>query len=100
MVVNSLFMVADNGVASCRDAKSGEILWQHRFGGDFWASPTAADGKIYFFSKQGKVYVIAASRKFKQLAENAFDAGFNSSAAIVDNSLIIRSFTHLYRIKK
>jgi outer membrane protein assembly factor BamB len=100
LVGNSLFMAADNGVASCRDPKSGEIFWQHRFGGDFWASPVAADGKIYFFSKQGKISVIAASRDFKQLAENEFDAGFNSSAAIVDNSLIIRSFTHLYRIKK
>jgi outer membrane protein assembly factor BamB len=100
LVDNSLYMVADNGVASCRDAKSGKIIWQHRFGGDFWASPVAADGKIYFFSKQGKVFVVAASREFKQLAENEFDAGFNSSAAIVDNSLIIRNFTHLYRIKK
>lgn len=100
LVDDAIFMVADNGVASCRDATSGEILWQKRLPGEYWASPVAADGKIYFFSKEGKVSVIEAAREFKLLAENEFESGFNSSPAIVDNSLIIRSFKHLYRIKQ
>lgn len=100
LIDGRLFMVSDIGVASCRIAKTGEILWQHRFGGMFWASPLYADGRIYFFSKEGKAPVIAASDRFKLLAENEFPAGFNSSPAVVEDSLILRTFTHLYRIKR
>ena len=93
-------MISDSGVVSCREAKTGEVVWQKRLGGQFWASPVYADGKIYFFSKEGSIPVIEAGRKFKLLATNKLDDGFNASPAIVGKSMILRTFTHLYRIKK
>ena len=67
---------------------------------EYWASPLYADGKIYFFSKEGKVSVISAAREFQLLAENEFDASFIASPAVAGNAIILRSLTHLYCIEK
>ena len=94
----ALFMFSDNGVASCLAARSGEPLWTQRLGGEFWASPVLADGRIYCPNKGGDVFVVRASPELKVLAKNTFPDGFNATPAIVGDSLILRSFTSLYRI--
>ena len=98
MVDDLLFMVDDNGVVSCLDAKTGDQIWRQRIGGNHWASPVYADGKIYLANKAGDVSVIAADREYKLLAKNHFDEGFIASPAVVGDTLILRSLTHLYCI--
>lgn len=101
IIDNLLFMTDDEGVASCRDAKSGELHWKQRLGGgQYWASPVYADGHVYCFSKEGAIRVFAAKSQFKIVAENKMDAGFNASAAFTEDAMIVRSFTHLYCIKE
>ena len=58
------------------------------------------DGRIYFFSHDGKARVIEAAGEYKELAVNLLDTGFMASPAVVDNALILRTKTHLYRIEK
>ncbi|MGC1273328.1 MAG: PQQ-binding-like beta-propeller repeat protein [Planctomycetaceae bacterium] len=94
-----LFMVSDAGIATCRDAKTGKIHWTERLGGDFWASPVSDGDKVFAFSKEGKVPVFAASKKFELLADNQFDEGFHSTPAIADDAMFLRSRHHLYRIE-
>jgi len=67
-----------------------------RAGGDHWAFPLYADGKIDFCGKKGIVSVIAAAREFQLLAENELEASFIASPAIARNAVILRSLTHLY----
>lgn len=93
-----LFMVDDGGIASCLEAKTGEQLWNERIGGTYSAAPLAAAGRIYFFSEDGKTTVVAADREFKVLATNQVGSGFMASPAVIGNSLVLRSKTHLYRI--
>ena len=93
-------MIDDDGVASCLDAKTGKKIWTKRIAGTHWASPVYANGLIYASSKQGTVTVFEAGPKFVRRAKNNFPEGFNASPAIVGNSLIVRSFTHLYRIRQ
>jgi len=100
LIGDLLLMIADNGVASCLDAKTGKKIWQKRFSGAFWASPIFANGKIYCFSKEGKVVVVKARRKFEQISEGQFESGFNASPAVKGNSIVLRTFHHLYRIEK
>ena len=100
LIGERLFMVNDSGIASCVDAKTGEMLWQHRFGGDYSASPVFVDGKIYFFSEDGVTPVIEPSGEFKLLAENRLGDGYMASPAVVGNSRILRSRSHLYRVEK
>ncbi len=88
------------GVVSCLEAKSGRKIWRKRLGGNYWASPLYADGKIYFFNKEGQVSVISAAREFQLLAENNFDGSFIASPAVAGKKMILRSLTHLYCIEK
>ena len=95
-----IFMVDDGGVASCLEARSGQIVWQKRLGGEYSASPIYADGRIYFFGHDPAATVIEAARQFKVLAVNRLDAGFMASPAVVGKALILRTKTHLYRIEQ
>jgi len=99
LVGDLLFMGNDQGVLSCVDARTGDVMWQERVGGTFTASPLAAGDRIYFFSEEGDVPVIAATREFKLLAKNKISAGFMASAAVTGDALILRSKTHLYRVE-
>lgn len=95
-----LFMVNDDGVATCLDAKTGDTYWTERLGGNFWASPLYADGLIYSFSQSGDIPIFKADREFQLVAQNTLDDGFIASPAVAGRSLILRSKTHLYRIEK
>jgi outer membrane protein assembly factor BamB len=99
LIVGDLFFMAnDSGVVTCLDAKTGKLHWQKRLEGEYWASPLYANGRIYLISKEGGAAVIAAKPEFELLAENSLDGGFNASPAVAGEDLILRSFTHLYRI--
>ena len=93
-------MMNDAGVASCLNAKTGKPIWQKRISGKFWASPIYGDGKIYCFSDDGRIPVIRATKQFELIAMNRLEAGFNATAAIVGQALILRTKKHLYRIEK
>jgi outer membrane protein assembly factor BamB len=98
LVGDELYIVTDNGIATCIDAKTGAELWRARLGGNFSASPVYADGRIYFLSEEGESVVIAPGRQLKHLATNQIDGPTLASMAVSHNSLFIRSATHLYRI--
>ena len=96
-------MISDSGgMVSCFEAKTGNQIFSERLGGlqNHWISPICADGKIYFFSKDGVSSVIEASSEFKILSKNESDTVFVSMPAIAGDSMLIRSNTHLYRIAK
>ena len=100
LVGNELYMVTDNGIATCVDAKTGKEYWRARVGGNHSASPIYADGRIYFLSEEGESVVIAPGQKLKHLATNQLDGRTLASMAVSGGSIFIRSETHLYRISK
>jgi len=100
LVNDLLFMIDDNGVASCVEAKTGTAIWRERVGGNYSASPVYAEGRIYFFSEEGKTTVVEARREFKKLAENKLDDGFMASPAIAGKAFFLRTKTHLYRVEE
>jgi outer membrane protein assembly factor BamB len=94
-----LFIVNDGGIASCLEAKTGDVIWSERLGGNFSASPILAGGRHYTGNEEGKFYVFEAGRQFKVLAENQFPDGFMASPAVSGKALYLRSKTSLYRIE-
>ena len=50
-----VYYVSKAGILNCVDLKTGELKWDRRLGDSCWASPVAAEGRLYFF---GKVYII------------------------------------------
>jgi len=94
-----LFAIDDNGVATCWDAANGGVLWNERIGGNYSASPLLAEGRLYFFSEEGKTTVVAAGREFSKLEENRLEDGFMASPAVSGRALFLRTKTSLYRIE-
>jgi outer membrane protein assembly factor BamB len=95
-----LFMVTDDGIAACIEAKTGTEVWRNRLGNNFSASPILNGDRIYFFDESGKATVISASSKFEVLATNLLESGFMASPAVSGNALYLRTRTHLYRIEE
>ncbi len=100
LVDDLLFGIDDGGVAACLEAKTGAEVWRERVGGNYSASPVCAEGRIYFFSEEGKTTVVQAGRQFKVLAENRLADGFMASPAIAGKAFFPRTRTNLYRIEK
>lgn len=98
LVGEELYLISDNGIASCVDAKTGNPHWQVRLGGNHSASPLYADGRIYFLSEEGESVVIAPGKQFKTLATNQLDGQTLASMAVSGGSIFVRSQTHLYRL--
>jgi outer membrane protein assembly factor BamB len=93
---DSIFWVADNGVAQCRDARTGELKWRERLPGDYKASPLAAAGRVYYLNLAGLCTVVAAGPKFEKLAENKLAADTIASPAVSDGRLYLRGRKVLY----
>jgi len=100
LVNDLLFGIDDGGVAACLEAKTGTEVWRERVGGNYSASPVFAEGRIYFFSEEGKTTVVNAGREFKVLAENTLADGFMASPAVAGKAFFLRTRTNLYRIEK
>jgi outer membrane protein assembly factor BamB len=95
-----IYMVSDQGIGTCVDAKSGTEVWTKRVGGNFSASPVCADGHLYFFDQDGKGHVLSTGRNAKVVATNKLGAGCMATPAIAGKALFVRTKTHLYRIEK
>jgi outer membrane protein assembly factor BamB len=99
VVGNEIYLLSDNGIASCRDVETGTLRWRHRIGGNFSASPIHAAGRIYLTSERGVCTVIAASREYQELATNDLREPAMASCAILGRAIIVRTAGHLYRIE-
>ena len=93
-----LYMVSDNGIATCLNALTGQEIWRQRLAGSYSASPVFADGKIWFLSEEGDTHIIAAGKEFNKLAVNKLEGRFLASMAVSSGALFLRSDAHLYRI--
>ena len=97
-VGDEVYMVSDNGIASCLEARTGRVYWSHRLDGTFSASPVFADGRIYFQTEAGLGIVIRADKSFQVLAENDLGERSLASPAIADGAIYIRTEHHLWKI--
>lgn len=100
LVGEHIYAISDGGIATCWDAKTGDTVWAERIGGNYSSSPLVANGKLYFFSEEGKTAVVKAAPEFELLAENTLGDGFMASPAVSGDALYIRSRSHLYCIRK
>ena len=100
LVDDLLFVVNRGGIASCLEAKTGEVVWKERLKGSYSASPIFAKGRIYLFNEEGLSTVIRPSRKYEVIASNALaKQPFMATPAVDGNAFIMRTGGHLYRIE-
>jgi outer membrane protein assembly factor BamB len=83
---------------TCFNAKTGEVVYKEQLGKmtSFSASGVAADGKLYFSSEEGDVFVLKAGSEFEVLATNSMKDECMATPAISEGTLYFR--THHYLI--
>jgi outer membrane protein assembly factor BamB len=99
LIGEELYLVSDQGIATCADAKTGKVHWQERLGGNFSASPLHVAGNIYFLSEDGVTTVVKADKTFTQVAKNELKGRTFASPAPIEGALFLRTETQLLRIE-
>jgi outer membrane protein assembly factor BamB len=88
--------------AYCAKAATGEIVYEQRLdrAGEVYASALLAAGRLYYVTRNGKTFVLAAKPQFEQLAANDLSdrSLFNASPAVAGGRLLLRSDRYLYCI--
>lgn len=91
-----VFLFSDRGFASCIEAADGTLVWRERLTSGFSSSPVLADGKLFCIDEQGDVWVLAASRQFQKLGQNALGEPSRATPAISDGRLFVRTDSQLF----
>jgi outer membrane protein assembly factor BamB len=93
---------SDRGTLARVVPETGKVEWASEIGtrAKIEASPTAANGKIYFMNMRGDAFVMEAGDQFKLLHKTAMgdegDHDLRSSIAISHGCLFIRTGAKLY----
>ncbi len=106
VVDNYVLVVAMPGIASCYDAKTGEVYWTERLGveGEFAASPLVANGLVYIQNVYGGGnVVIKPGKKLEIVSQNSLGADsqeiFRATIAPIGGRVYARSESTLYCVE-
>jgi outer membrane protein assembly factor BamB len=92
------FVCTELGIATWLRADNGKVIWRKRIGGAFYASPVCIGERIYCFSADGKVVVLAAADRFERLAENTLGEETQCTPAVAGGRMYFRTRGHLMSI--
>lgn len=103
IVGDHLYIVEENGVPHGYELATGKEVWKvtkRPSAGNTWGSMVHADGRLYVLMRNGSTQVFAASPEYELLATNSLGRGesTNSSVAISNGDIFIRTFQHLWCI--
>jgi len=96
-----LYLCSTSGIVTVLDVETGERLARHRLGSGgvgFSASPVAGDGKLYFTSEEGEVFVRRAGAELEAVGENSLSEICMATPAIASGALVFRTRSHVVAI--
>jgi outer membrane protein assembly factor BamB len=100
LVGEQLYLIDDQGIASCLNARNGQRVWQKRLLGEYTVSPVAAGDRIYFINDAGETTVVKAfTRQYEELARNSLGEPVYASPALAGGRLYLRGAKHLFCIE-
>ena len=95
-----LFTVKSGGFVTAYNAKTGQPIYQEErinAPDDYWSSPVAAAGRVYFSSEKGVVTVMDATADTPTiLAQNKLNEQILATPALIDQTILIRTAKNLY----
>jgi len=94
-----VYSISDDGIATCVEAETGELVYRNRIGGNYSASPVLADNKLYFTSENGVTTVVRAGEDFQEVAANVIEERTLASLGVLGDSILMRTGSALYRIQ-
>ena len=98
-----LYMVNDNGIITTLDPETGDLIKQGRLAGapgPHFASPTAADGHIFFTSEAGAIVVVSPGGDLTPVAINNLAEDTYATPAFADGRIYVRTTSALYAFGK
>jgi outer membrane protein assembly factor BamB len=86
-------------VIDCIDPKTGQSVWRERQKSGFWGSIVMAGGNAYVTDQKGRTVVFKPNpQKFELVSVNELKEDSNSTPAISDGEIFIRTAKSLYCI--
>jgi outer membrane protein assembly factor BamB len=83
----------------CVDAQTGRSIWTHETKGEIWASPLVADGKVFFATKRGELFVFTASREKRLLHEAQMGSPISATPVAANGVLYIATMNRLFALQ-
>jgi outer membrane protein assembly factor BamB len=96
---NVYFMVRDGGIITSLDPATGQLLKEGRSRdalGEYYASPVAADNKLFLASTEGKMTVLKAAAEWQVLAVNDLGDEIHATPALSEGRIYVRTRSILY----
>jgi len=93
-----LYMVKEGGIVTKLSVADGQLLQQERLPGvgNYFASPVAGDGKVYFASEPGVVSVLSSQPEWNVVSSHEFHEKIYATPAFASGRLYIRTEQALY----
>ncbi|HMC11030.1 MAG TPA: hypothetical protein VKH44_07060, partial [Pirellulaceae bacterium] len=93
-----LFFINQGGILTSMDPATGEIHKRARLkhGSGYYASPVAAEGRIYLLDVEGKVAVVSAEPEWDLLSASDLGENCHATPAIANGRLYVRTAKTLY----
>ncbi|MCY4187550.1 MAG: PQQ-binding-like beta-propeller repeat protein [Bryobacterales bacterium] len=94
-----LYLTKDGGIMTALSAEDGGVLKQARLRdamGRYFASPVAADGKIFAADETGQISVVRPGPEWEVIRTNVMGEGVYATPVIMDGRLFVRTSEALY----
>ena len=94
-----MYLVKTGGIITALDSATGRPLKEGRSRdalGEYFASPVAADGKVFLASEEGKITVLKAGREWEVLKVNDLGAEVHATPALAAGRIYVRTRDGLY----
>lgn len=94
-----VYLTKDGGILTALSAEDGSVLKQGRLReamGRYFASPIAADGKVFAADETGQVSVIEPGADWEVIRTNAMGEPVHATPVVMDGRLFIRTQAALY----
>ncbi len=93
-----LWVVKEGGIVTKLEAADGHLLQEERIPGfgNYFASPVAGDGKVYFASENGMVTVMANTAEWRVISSHEFHEKIYATPVIDHDRIYLRTEKALY----
>jgi outer membrane protein assembly factor BamB len=98
-----VYLCVTDGFTQCYELATGKLLWEERLpatraASQVWGSAVLAGDRLYVVNQSGDTFVLRAAPKFEIIATNPLGELSNSTLALSNGEIFLRTHAALYCI--